>query len=223
MPEMSLPGPDGRLEAQFHNGNNDQAPAVLFLHPHPLYGGTMNNRVIYQLYQMFASKGSMALRFNFRGVGRSTGEFSKGEGELADAATALDWLQAQHQSTRESWIVGFSFGAWIAMQLMMRRPEVSAFVCISPPANLYDFSFLAPCPSSGLIIHGDEDNFVPEAHVKQLYERLRIQKGIEIVYNPIEDADHFYKNQLDEVVQVTEDYLETRLSAPIKDGFDLLK
>ena len=121
----------------------------------------MNNQVVYALYYMFVERGFSVLRFNFRGVGRSQGYFDNGPGELSDAASALDWLQLQNPDARSCWIAGVSFGTWIAMQLLMRRPEIDGFICVAPPANLYDFSFLAPCPSSGLMVNGDKDRVVP--------------------------------------------------------------
>jgi uncharacterized protein len=120
----------------------------------------MNNQIVYQLYYMFAKRGFAVLRFNFRGVGRSQGEFDHGSGELSDAAAALDWVQ----STSGRALVlgrGLLVRAWIGMQLLMRRPEIEGFISIAPPANLHDFTFLAPCPSSGLIVHGDQDKVVP--------------------------------------------------------------
>lgn len=131
------------------------------LHPHPQHGGTMNNKVVYALYQTFVARGFSTLRFNFRGVGRSQGTYTGGEGELSDAATALDWLQTYNPNARYCWIAGFSFGAWIGMQLLMRRPEITGFVSVAPPANMFDFSFLAPCPASGLVVQGDQDDIVP--------------------------------------------------------------
>src|SRR3546814_10548116 len=96
----------------------------------------MNNKVVYTLYHAFTRRGFSCLRFNFRGVGRSQGTFSRGEGELADAAAALDWLQSYNENATQCWIAGFSFGAWIGMQLLMRRPEITGFISISPPANI---------------------------------------------------------------------------------------
>ena len=125
-------------------------------------------------------RGFSVLRFNFRGVGRSQGSFDHGTGELSDAASALDWAQSINPEARACWIAGFSFGAWIGMQLLMRRPEIEGFISIAPPANLYDFSFLAPCPSSGLIVHGDKDAVVPPKDVNTLVEKLKTQKGIVI-------------------------------------------
>src|SRR5690606_31777048 len=100
------------------------------------------------------------LRFNFRGVGGSQGVFDDGEGELSDAAYALDWMQDLNKNAPYVWVGGFSFGSWVGMQLLMRRPEIKGFISISPPANDRDFSFLAPCPTSGLIIHGSDDDLV---------------------------------------------------------------
>ena len=161
MPEVIFNGPEGRIEGRYHHANDPNAPVALLLHPHPEYGGTMNNRVVYAMYQAFVKRGFSTLRFNFRGVGRSQGKFDNGQGELSDAATALDWMQGHNPNASTCWIAGFSFGAWVAMQLMMRRPEISGFISASPPASIYDFSFLAPCPASGLLIHGKADEVVP--------------------------------------------------------------
>src|SRR5271167_3015983 len=94
MPEVVINGPEGRLEGRYHVSKQENAPIALMLHPHPQHGGTMNNKVVYALYHVFAEHGFSVLRFNFRGVGRSQGKFDRGEGELSDAAAALDWLQA---------------------------------------------------------------------------------------------------------------------------------
>src|SRR5471030_1826750 len=148
------------------------------LHPHPQHGGTMNNKVVYTLFQVFVQQGFSVLRFDFRGVGRSQGKFDRGEGELSDAASALDWLQTYNPNASACWIAGFSFGAWIGMQLLMRRPEITGFISVAPPASMYDFAFLAPCPASGLIVHGTKDSVVPEPDVQKLVDRLTAQKGI---------------------------------------------
>ena len=142
MPEVIFNGPDGRLEGCYHQSKRRNAPLALLLHPHPQYGGTMNNEVVFNLYQNFARRGFSSLRFNFRGVGRSQGQFDNGQGELSDAASALDWMQSRNPNTNTCWIAGFSFGAWVAMQLMMRRPEISGFISIAPPASQHDFSLV---------------------------------------------------------------------------------
>ncbi|MHA1549538.1 MAG: alpha/beta hydrolase [Alphaproteobacteria bacterium] len=213
MPEVILTGPAGRLEGRFQPSKKRNAPIAIVLHPHPQFGGTMNNQIAYQLFYMFTKRGFAALRFNFRGVGRSQGSFDHGAGELSDAAAALDWAQSIHPDARGCWVAGFSFGAWIGMQLLMRRPEIEGFISIAPPANLHDFSFLAPCPSSGLIIHGDQDKVVPRKDVQALVDKLKSQKGIVIDHQIMPGANHFFENHVDELLENCADYLDMRLAA----------
>jgi alpha/beta superfamily hydrolase len=208
MPDVIFNGPDGRLEGRYHHSRRDTAPIALMLHPHPQHGGTMNNKVVYTLYHAFVKRGYSVLRFNFRGVGRSQGSFDRGEGELADAASALDWLQSYNQNAAQCWIAGFSFGAWIGMQLLMRRPEISGFVCVAPPANMYDFSFLAPCPSSGLVIHGGKDDLVPPDSVEKLVHKLHHQRDITIDYRLVPEANHFFTDHLEDLSRHLTEYLD---------------
>jgi alpha/beta superfamily hydrolase len=212
MPEIFFSGPEGRIEGRYHHNETKGAPIVIVLHPHPLYGGTMNNKIAYNLYQTFVRAGFSALRFNFRGVGKSQGKFDDGIGELADAATALDWLQQQNMDASTCWIAGFSFGAWIAMQLLMRRPEIDGFISVSPPANLYDFAFLSPCPAAGLITMGNKDEIVAEEAVNKLATKLAGQKGANIEYKVISGADHYYRNNLEELNGTIDDYIARRMA-----------
>lgn len=207
MPEIIFNGPAGRLEGRYKHSSVPNAPLALILHPNPEQGGTMNSRITYHLFQAMADRGFSVLRFNFRGVGRSQGMFDRGEGELSDAAAALDWMQEINQSAPYTWIAGFSFGAWIGMQLLMRRPEIEGFISVAPPSNLYDFSFLAPCPTSGLILQGDSDRIVPAEHSAGLVERLHAQKGIDIDYRVIEGADHFFKDNTAELITHVHDHM----------------
>lgn len=213
MPDVIFNGPDGRLEGRYQPASEANAPIALILHPHPQHGGTMNNKVTYHLFQTFAKRGFATLRINFRGVGRSQGEYDNGIGELSDAASALDWLQIYNPDARTAWIAGFSFGAWIAMQLLMRRPEVDGFISVAPPANMYDFSFLAPCPSSGLVVQGTKDDIVPPPSVQKLIEKLRQQKSIIVEQALIEGAGHFFEGQLDTMIGEVNAYLDKRLTA----------
>ena len=135
MPEVIFTGPAGRIEGRYHQGPQKNAPIAIVLHPHPQFGGTMNHQIVYQLYYAFVHRGFAVIRFNFRGVGRSQGSFDHGQGELSDAASALDWAQTINPEARSCWIAGFSFGAWIGMQLLMRRPEIEGFISIAPPAR----------------------------------------------------------------------------------------
>jgi len=211
MPDVIINGPAGRIEGRYTHSKQPNAPIALLLHPHPQHGGTMNNRVVYTLFHAFTRRGFSALRFNFRGVGRSQGTYDRGEGELSDAASALDWLQTYNPNASACWIGGFSFGAWIGMQLLMRRPEIDGFISLAPPANMFDFSFLAPCPASGLIVHGDQDDIVPEAAVTRLVNKLSSQKDIKIDYRKVQGANHFFQNQADELNAIVDSYLDQAL------------
>lgn len=208
MPEVIFNGPEGRLEGRYHHSKVANAPIALVLHPHPQHGGTMNNKVVYNLHHVFARRGFSVLRFNFRGVGRSQGAFDNGQGELSDAAAALDWMQTINANATSCWVAGFSFGAWIGMQLLMRRPEIVGFISIAPPANIYDFTFLAPCPANGLIVHGNGDDVVPEPATAKLAAKLQSQKNIEVAYKTIPGANHFFTNHMDSMVGLVDTYLK---------------
>lgn len=210
MPDVFFNGGVGRIEAKYHSGPYNNSPAVLILHPDPKSGGTMHNKVVYALHRAFSDLGFATLRFNFRGVGKSEGAHDNGEGELSDAAAALDWLQSNFKHTTQYWIAGFSFGSWIAMQLLMRRPEFAGFITISPPANKYDFNFLAPCPVSGQIIQGTDDTIVTQSSVDTLVNKLNKQKGVNIDYQIVEHADHFFTNQLSVVAKHAATYIRKR-------------
>ena len=213
MPEIIFAGPAGRLEGRYQPPRETGAPIALILHPHPQFGGTMNNKATYELYNIFKDRGFGVLRFNFRGVGRSQGEFEQGLGELSDAATALDYLQAQNPGAKSVWVAGYSFGSWIGMQLLMRRPEIVGFISAAPNANVYDFSFLAPCPSSGLVIHGTADRICPVDDARKMVERTRTQKGRTVTFDTIEGADHFFEDHMDEFVAKIGGYIDARFEA----------
>lgn len=223
MPEVIFPGPAGRVEGRYHEPPRENAPVALILHGHPRAGGHMQDRVTVKLYQIFQRYGFATLRFNFRGLGRSQGTFDNGIGELSDAASALDYLQAMNPNAEQCWVAGFSFGAWIGMQLLMRRPEIDGFIAISPPANHYDLSFLAPCPASGLVLYGTRDAVAPAADVERVVSRIRTQKNIKVDYEAVEGADHFYRNVADPSKDLLGDidakvsaYLDKRLAGMVK-------
>jgi alpha/beta superfamily hydrolase len=176
----------------------------------------MNNKISFNMFQSFADCGFSTLRFNFRGVGRSQGEFAQGEGELADAAAALDWLQSVNPGASAVWVGGFSFGAWIGMQLLMRRPEIDGYVSISPPANIYDFNFLAPCPNEGLVVQGDNDQVVSVESVNKLVDKLKEQRGeTGVDYKVIPGAGHFFNNpgETELMVKYMNEYLYRAMSS----------
>lgn len=200
-------GQEGRLEGRYYKSSRPNAPVALILHPDPNYGGTMNNKVVYSLFRCFQDLGFSVLRFNFRGVGRSQGQFGNGIGELSDATVALDWLQKMNPDAKQCWIAGHSFGAWIGLQLLMRRPDINNFIAVSPPVNEKDFSFLAPCPASGLIIQGGQDEFVQPLMVEMLARRLNQQRNADIDFAMIEDADHKYSGHLPDLYKISGQYV----------------
>ena len=186
MPEVIFTGPEGRLEGRYHPQKERDAPIAIVLHPHPAYGGTMNNKVVYNLHYTFYNLGFTVLRFNFRGVGRSQGEYDMGIGELSDAASALDYLQSMNQNAKHCWVAGFSFGAWIGMQLLMRRPEITGFISVAPPKDTVS-----------------------------LVNKLHEQKGITITHTQIEGADHFFKDEeahMKPMIDTVSGYVKRRLT-----------
>lgn len=218
MPEVIFAGPEGRLEGRYQRGVGENPPLAVVLHPHPLFGGSMNNRAVYELYNMFLRRGFSVMRFNFRGVGRSVGEYDQGQGELADAATALDYLQQLNPNAPYAWVAGVSFGSWIGMQLLMRRPEIAGFISVSASANLFDFTFLAPCPSSGIVIHGELDKVCPPEDTKTMVDRTRTQKGRKIEFTVVPGADHFFESHMEQLIVTADGYLGKRLAFPEPEG-----
>jgi alpha/beta superfamily hydrolase len=218
MPEVIFAGPAGRVEGRYAEPRRENAPIALILHNHPRANGSMQDRITVQLFQIFSKFGFATLRFNFRGIGRSQGVFDNGMGELSDAASALDYLQSMNPNAEQCWVAGYSFGAWIGLQLLMRRPEIDGFIAISPPANHYDLSFLAPCPASGLILYGTKDGVSPASDTERVVSKIRTQKNIKVDHQPVEGADHFYMNKqtkadyLPQLESKVTEYLERRLA-----------
>ena len=208
MVDLLIPGPEGKIEAKYSHNNNDKSPIVIILHPDPSKGGTMNTKVVFKLYKLFVEAGFSTIRFNFRGVGKSDGVFDNGQGELSDAAAALDWIERQNLDYSQCWVSGFSFGSLICMQLIMRRPEVNNFIAVSPQPNVYDFSFLSPCPTSGLMVYGKKDELVPKEYINELDKRLSSQKGIKVEFESVSDANHFFTKSEENLKKVLDKYIK---------------
>ena len=169
----------------------------------------MNNKVVKTACKALVECGTSVLRFNFRGVGVSEGEYSGGVGELADTMIALDWLHRMNPGNRKVWVVGYSFGALIGMQLLMRRPDVGGFVAICPPANINDFAFLAPCPVSGLVINGEDDRVCPASNVGAMVNRLNSQKGGCVQYEVIPGCGHTFDDKHQVLHRLIYEYVST--------------
>ena len=200
--EIFIPGPAGRLEAKYYKNPKFGSPVAIVLHPHPQYGGTMNNRIVHLMYNIFVENGFSVIKVNFRGVGKSDGVFDNGQGELSDAAAALDWIERQNLDYSQCWVSGFSFGSLICMQLIMRRPEVNNFIAVSPQPNVYDFSFLAPCPTSGQVITKESIN--------ELDNRIKNQKGVEVIFSKMKNSNHFFKDKEIDLKIEIEKYLKEK-------------
>ena len=143
-----------------------------------------------------------------KALSESDGDFDNGQGELADAAAALDWLERENFDNSQCWVSGFSFGSLIAMQLLMRRPEINRFIAISPQPNVYDFSFLSPCPTSGLVVYGKKDELVPDEYINDLNKRLSEQKGIKVEFQSIPDANHFFSKSETSLIKILDKYIK---------------
>jgi hypothetical protein len=210
--EIFIPGPSGRIQAKYFKSKQKGAPVALVLQPHPQYGGTMNNRIVYETFNCFYKNNFSVIRINFRGVGKSDGIFDNGQGELSDAAAALDWIERENPGYQQCWVSGFSFGALICMQLIMRRPEVNKFVAISPQPNLYDFTFLSPCPISGIVVFGKNDELVQLDSILNLKKRLSQQKNIDVKFEQIQNANHFFKNKEKELSTSVDQYIRSKVT-----------
>ncbi|WP_438456292.1 alpha/beta hydrolase [Wolbachia endosymbiont of Kerria lacca] len=216
MVEVFLNNSTKKIEGRYHQSKDANAPVVLILHHNPQYGGSMDSKIIHTIYESFIDNNFSALTINFRGVGKSTGTFDKGIGELTDAAVAIDWLQEHNSNNVPIWIVGFSFGAWVAMQLTMRRPEIVSFVALSLPATKYDFSFLSPCPVPGLIIQSNNDTISEESDVTELAQRLiNSVKNNHMEYHIVDDTNHFLRDKEEEVAQIIDNYIKLRLNSAV--------
>ncbi len=205
MPRQSLrdiQGPRGPLEALLEAPAVSARAAAVFAHPHPLYGGTMHTRVVFQGAKALARIGVAVLRFNFRGVGRSAGTFDDGAGEREDYRAALDFVAAQYPRL-PLWTVGFSFGAWIAMTAGADDPRVRVLLGIAPVVDRYDFGSVRTSTKPKFLIHGERDEVVSLKHVRRFYSELAEPKELVV----IDAADHLFDGKTSEVGDAIEDLL----------------
>ena len=206
MTEILINGSQGKLQG-FYKHSENSSNIGLVLHPRNCLENSMDNNIVSSLFESFSSNNFSTIKINFRGINKSEGEIEEdGLGELSDAATALDWLQKQNQDTNNCWIAGIDFGAWIGSQLLMRRPEVIGFINVATPIKDFDFSFLSPCPASGLIIHPSKQIDIEEKNVSALVKKLATQKKIKINYKKI-NSDINFKNKEKEIKNYSEKFL----------------
>lgn len=203
-------GEEGRIEGRYNASTNPEAQVALILHSEASKGGSMEDEVVDDMYNLFAENNFSVLKMNFRGVGRSKGESTKGIGEMKDSTVAMDWLHSKNMESKDFWVIGYSFGAWIAFQLAMRRPEVQEYVLISPLAKK-DLGFIVPCDAGGLIVQGEKDEITTEEQTSRLVEQLSIKEGLFIDYEIIENADHTFSKHKKKLREIIEDYIRNRV------------
>lgn len=188
--EIFIRGPVGRLQGCLTV--QDPRKVAIVFPPHPKHLANMNNKVVIGVYESFVANNFSVLRTNSRGVGSSTGVLSKKDDEIVkDGMAAVDWLQNYFPDPGEFWVAGFSFGSWMAMNIGMRRPEVTGFIVVSPPNKTHDMSFMAPCTIPGLIIQGTEDKLSDSIEMLKLVNASRSNR---IEHTKIEGADYKYND-----------------------------
>lgn len=187
---------DGRLRI-----NPGSEKGVVVTHPHPLYGGNMDNPVVIQIADAFYGAGFSTLRFNFRGTGQSTGMFDNGSGEQDDVRAALSLLKAEGVS--DLYLAGYSFGSWVNAHVVEAGASVTDHVMVSPPASFLSFDDIETVPDTGLVVTGEADDIAPPDHIRILLERWNIEPEFTILKN----GDHFYSGTLIRLGEVLADYL----------------
>ncbi len=203
-------GGSGKLEGKYYLSSKQASPAVLILHPHPLYGGNMDNKIVYAMFHEFVAADCTVLRFNFRGVGNSEGVFDGAGGEVLDASLAMDALHDISPYSEEFWICAYSFSGPIALQIVLRRNEVKHFILVAPAIQTCDLN-LFPCQASGCIVHGTKDNIVSENSSYSLYQRMNRLRGSNVEYISVDGADHFFTDHIDAIKSSVSSYIKRNL------------
>jgi alpha/beta superfamily hydrolase len=201
---LFIPVEHGQLEAILKEPRQGPPKGVaLVLHPHPLGGGTMHNKVVFRAAAALNDAGLITLRINFRGVGQSTGEHDEGRGEQDDARAALDYL-SQHYPGLKIVLCGFSFGARVGLDVGIKDPRVGYLIGIGTPLEKYDFSFLAACRKPLLLVHGEHDEFGDVDELRKLVADLENSVPVKLVVIP--GAGHFFDDQLDDLKRAITDW-----------------
>jgi len=208
-----LEGPAGRLEAILWTPSapaHRRPPlARVVCHPHPLFGGTMHNKVVYRAAKSLDALGLPVLRFNFRGAGLSAGEHNRGVGEQDDVRAALDFLAKQFRSL-PLLLAGFSFGAWVGLRVGCEDPRVSHLIGLGIPVNSSDFSFLKSSKKPKLFVHGSADRYGAVEKVKRLVASIPGDNHLVVVTG----ADHFFSDKLDQLDVAITTWLQTSVFPP---------
>ncbi len=201
---INVPTPQGHLEGILKPEKEGTQPEFVGIvcHPHPLYGGTMHNKVVFKVAQALQSLNIPALRFNFRGIGRSTGTYDEGRGEMDDVRYALEFLSRRYPGT-PSILAGFSFGSYVGMRVAAVDDRVQAMIGLGVPARWFDGNTLQGCHKPKLIIQGTNDEVAPYDLAVKWFEQVPAPKSLITV----EGADHFFQDRLDEVQAIVTNFV----------------
>lgn len=201
---VDLYGSAGRLEALYRD-LQDPAGVAVVCHPHPKGGGTLHNKVVFRAARGLEAANVATLRFNFRGVGASSGQHEEGEGELGDVTAAIEWVKRKHPD-KKLFVGGFSFGSWVASRVACERTDIDAIFLIGTPVDKYDFGYLRHCERPILFLHGTQDEHGDVAKVEKLIPTVRNAESVIIT-----GADHFFTKQLEAVEETMRSWAEERL------------
>ena len=209
MPEIILPGPAGRIEVRYQRQKNPpNAPMALVLHPHPQFGGTMNNPLVYDLFHMFHGLGCTTVRFNFRGVGESEGTYDEGDGESGDLVAVAQWVRRVHPHDA-LWLAGFSFGSYVVLRTA-RSLAANALITVAPPVGRWDFESVAMPECPWLIVQGEDDEVVEPQAVFEWVGTLDPQPTL--VRMP--ETGHFFHRRLMDLRGAVKNAVRGWLPAP---------
>jgi uncharacterized protein len=208
---LFIPVEHGQLEAILKEARQDPPKGVaLVLHPHPLGGGTMHNKVVFRAAAALNDAGLTVLRINFRGVGQSTGKHDEGRGEQDDVRAGLDYL-ARHYPGLRITVCGFSFGARVGLDVGINDPRVAYLIGVGTPLEKYDFSFLASCRKPLLLVHGEKDEYGDVEHLRKLVQDLEKNTPVQLVVVP--EAGHFFEQRLDDLKRAITEWMTRQFAA----------
>jgi hypothetical protein len=192
MVDIIISGEMGKLHAVYHKAADDDAPLAVVLSGNPRQKCHMNDRISYAMFRAFMDIGFSVVRFDYRGVGDSEGALGTTADNMLDIATVIDWIQNHNEDSDKIWIAGHQLGAWYVLQMLMRRPEISGFVLVSPDTAMSDFAFLSPRPNRGLLLQGAEESEEAKHFSEHLTQVLKKQAQISLETIRIKNANQNY-------------------------------